>query len=496
VTRLDFALPSFRRIAWVSDAARARWEPRIAAFGRAWTQIEWRSVVAGIRRCAVVYVSPVDLLDLSLSCAQSGLCALPIAIEAVPRAYAARSLPAEPGRSFQYRVVVGSPADVAAFAAAREANDERATGALLGYPACCVAFFERVWKQEAFIDTTWAMATNGSDEPTSRVVEIAAPPEANVLLRWIGVRLVPHLPCSAACEPSAALGAALAETGRALGYDTEVEDALALLAAPLEWSALHGLAEIRTPVVKICADTDATAEKYVVRQQGSALPDEAARGVAFPYRTNPGVALTRSRPHAAGLEARLALEALPSWHYEDNGFRTRAQMHAAHDAVTAVVALVAGERPAAVLDLGCGNGELLRRIVGAWPHLTPYGIDKRPERIRRAGIVLPALGANAAVANLFEPDRYWPADRRFGVVLLMPGRLIEATPGRRALLLATIAARSDAVVLYGYGHLLRSYGSIAEMAAAAGIACIEATSNGYAALADLASFTARAEATS
>ena len=50
--RLSYVLPDFTRISWVSDKARATWEPRIQRIGNAWSEIEWRSVLSGRRRCA------------------------------------------------------------------------------------------------------------------------------------------------------------------------------------------------------------------------------------------------------------------------------------------------------------------------------------------------------------------------------------------------------------------------------------------------------------
>ena len=54
--RLSYVLPDFTRISWVSDQARATWEPRIQRIGHAWSEIEWRSVLNGSRRCALTSV--------------------------------------------------------------------------------------------------------------------------------------------------------------------------------------------------------------------------------------------------------------------------------------------------------------------------------------------------------------------------------------------------------------------------------------------------------
>ena len=60
---------------------------------------------------------------------------------------------------------------------------------------------------------------------------------------------------------------------------------------PASWSALHGIAQVKTPVLKVSTRTDATAHEFVVRRPGRRMPDEAAAGLVFPFRTpeRPGV---------------------------------------------------------------------------------------------------------------------------------------------------------------------------------------------------------------
>ena len=70
----------------------------------------------------------------------------------------------------------------------------------------------------------------------------------------------------------------------------------------VEWSGLHGIAEIKTPVLKISARTDATAQKYTVRWSGTGYPDEGATGLRFPYRA------PARKPMAEGRRFRRALE--------------------------------------------------------------------------------------------------------------------------------------------------------------------------------------------
>ncbi|HEY9420080.1 MAG TPA: hypothetical protein VIW92_01575 [Thermoanaerobaculia bacterium] len=288
--RLGFLLPDFTRLAWVNDAARSVWEPRFRRITRAWWEIEWRSVAAGLRPCAVVVASPDDLLGWPAVWLRQGLCFLPLEIQGAPEG------------SLVFRLVLGLPRDLAAFEEASRTQDHAEVGRLLGHPACCYESFRRVWIEDGLVDATWAMAVASSaPEPGAAAIEVAGPPPANILWRWMGIRAVPHLPCRADCGPSVQLGERMIEIGRTAGYAEEMEWLLDILSWPVEWSALHGIAEIKTPVVKVATRTDATAVKYVVRRPGDRMPAEGAHGLGFPYRppAHPRIA---SRPATSNVQ--------------------------------------------------------------------------------------------------------------------------------------------------------------------------------------------------
>jgi hypothetical protein len=44
--RLNFVLPEFTKLSWVSDSTQEVWEPRLGRITKAWLQIEWLSVGA------------------------------------------------------------------------------------------------------------------------------------------------------------------------------------------------------------------------------------------------------------------------------------------------------------------------------------------------------------------------------------------------------------------------------------------------------------------
>ncbi len=300
--RLPFSLPDFTRLSWASERARDVWQPRIERITKAWLEIEWRAAAANVRACAVRPMWLRDLVAEAPVWAEAGLGALPLALEGAGDSdYSAVSESLRVDGPFRVRVVIGAIEDLAAFKRAWDDADQHRIGSMLGYPPCCREFFHDVWVEKGMVDPTWpmAVASAGADEET-RHVEIGGPPEVNILWRWMGVRAVAHLPCRSDCDASVELGRRMLAVGREAGFEEEVDWLLEILSWPLEWSALHGIAEVKTPVLKVTTMTDATPYEYVVRRAGTRFPREGARGLEFPYRASRR-ALSSSRAFERGL---------------------------------------------------------------------------------------------------------------------------------------------------------------------------------------------------
>ena len=487
--RLAFALPDFTRLMWVSEGARAVWAPRLRRITQAWLEIEWFAVAEGVRACAVTAVSPEGFVEKAATWLARGLNVLPLEIQGTAETYASTPVATELGKPFVYRVVVGRSEDLRDFHRAWEANDQVTIGRLLGYPPCCFAFFRRVWVDEGMIDTTWPMAVDTVGPGNgAREVSVQGSPEANILWRWMGVRAVPHLPCRFDCEPTVAFGRRLLEVGRAAGYADEVEWLLEILRWPVEWSALHGIAEIRTPVLKVSSRTDATATKYVVRRQGDGYPVEGARGLGFPFPVPGGALYTQSLAFRRGLEhgsARVPpAQPTPDWYATDNGFGSVAAMEAAHAPIVAAATRLLGSAGGDVLDLGCGNGALLRTIRAAAPGAIPFGIDRDPGRIAHARELHPGFAGHFRVGDLLDPESPWAAERRYALILLMPGRLVEAGPDKAARLRESLARSGTRLLVYAYGDWLTRYGSLRALAETAGLRMSDSEENATAGLAE------------
>jgi hypothetical protein len=245
---------------------------------------------------------------------------VPLEIQGAGTSYANTAGALEAGRPFAFRTIIGRLEDLQAFRAAWKSSDETTLGRLLGYPSCCTAFFRRVWVEDAMLDTTWPMASASvSASNGTRTVTVGGPPEANILWRWMGVRAVPHLPCRFDCQATVELAHQLVAVGREAGYREEMDWLGEILGWPVEWSALHGIAEVRTPILKVSTRTDATPVAYVVRRPADGYPAEGARGLRFPYRSPPKPRVTESLSFRRGLSQVLQpIESVetsrPGWH--------------------------------------------------------------------------------------------------------------------------------------------------------------------------------------
>lgn len=300
--RLNFRLPDFTRYIWVSENARTSWEPSISKAVKAQQDIEWLSVAYGVRPCALQIIAAEDLVSFASRITEFDLSIVPVQIIGRSKTYQSLPLKVQPGQPFSYRCVIGKIENIKAFKNAWDKRDDFLIGKLLGFPDCCANFFVDAWVKQELIDTTWNMALNSTNQTSPFFCEVEGPTELNILLRWLGVRVVPHLPCSFNCNPSLEFALKLLEVGNKEGYADSIKLTQEMLSWPVEWSALHGIAEIKTPLVKISTCTDATKIKYIVRRKGVNYPIEGISGINFPYKTNNPALLTLSRSYRRGIE--------------------------------------------------------------------------------------------------------------------------------------------------------------------------------------------------
>jgi SAM-dependent methyltransferase len=301
----------------------------------------------------------------------------------------------------------------------------------------------------------------------ARVLDVRGTAPANILWRWACVRAVPHLPCAFDCPATVDFGNRMLRVGVEAGYAEEMGWIEEILSWPVEWTALHGIAEIKTPVLKIVTRTDATASRYVVRHAGTGWPREGATGLRFPFQVPERALVSDSAGFHRGLEHPITLTRKPTrpdWYHRDNGFSSRHGMDRAHGPLVSAAREALEGRTGAVIDLGCGNGALLSKIVAGRDGLVAFGVDRSAPALAHARELQPAFAANFVLSDLFDCAA-WASGRRYALALLMIGRLHEAPELQARQLLDTARTFCDAVLLYVYpGYSERSLLDLARQA--------------------------------
>jgi hypothetical protein len=299
----NVALPDFLRVAWVSDRAREVWMPRLKRVVAAWGLMERESVLCGIRKCALERRS-TDVQPTEVTVIRG---AISLKLES-PQISGSLSLDTSrrdvTSSDSSSHFVVGDARYVGELRSAWLTQDHDAIGQLLGYPSCCIRAYCERYAESDSKEPIWAIANadEKTGEPLKRHVEVGLGESAcNVLWRALGIRAVPHLPCRFDCDASVDVSGRFFGLANGLGLTAEWDWLIQILTWPVEWSALHGVAEVKTPILKFTTITDATASKVAVSWLGTAYPVEGARAVRFPYQTPERLQVTESPAHQRGL---------------------------------------------------------------------------------------------------------------------------------------------------------------------------------------------------
>lgn len=491
--RRENKLPEWTRIIWASSSAKVLWEPRMQRIGALMAELELLTVEMGFRQAAWIFVTPEELVERTAAFANRGLMLYPLQRVGQFGSYASTGKPYQEGKPWHYRAVVfaaglKAAGDLAQYFLAGGDND--AIGKLLGYPACCREFFQQVWVEEHWLDTTWPMAERtgveskqhdhvvfeagtGTLNPDMRLLRFSGNVRwpANILGRWAGVRAVPWLPCSLACR--ATVEAWDTHWGPlAVDTDPEAVDWLrTLLQASWKWSALHGIAEIETPIFKVSTRTDACDEVHTVEYVGAHELEAGATGTRFPYHAPQAPQLTKGKSFAAGLEALgmvpLGQEKEDGRLWTQNGFDAHQDMEEAHAVL--FHALSQGYTPAGtgyIMDPGCGNGHLLEKIGFSYPNLTCCGIECMRSRAIAAYERLPGREEECVVCGTLGDLDNWRA-REYDLVLMMPGRLLELEPPIRNGVLYYLKEHARQLLVYAYND--QKYANLEDYARDAGL---------------------------
>jgi len=284
----DLDLKPFLRTVWVNQKARDHWERPIQEISSLVQRLEILSVLEDQRACATTTISARELINFTSQ--YPDLIFKPIRLAKKFSGFAHKHEdPTSEDKDFYIHLVISKQLYHAnQFYEAYQKGNHDIQGELLGFPKCCRDFFTNVWAK-GYIDPIWQMKGRTNIHPHS-----------NPLLRYLGVRLSFHIPCSFHCEETIKVAQErlkLIENDKSimlteallhmpikwdfLNVLTQIRTPLslirlmeALLSMPMEWDCWHGIAQIKTPLFWIITSSTPTEERYQVKIKGNFKPRE------------------------------------------------------------------------------------------------------------------------------------------------------------------------------------------------------------------------------
>ncbi len=379
---------------WTSPESHELFAPKLALAKAGWDELEPMSVSSGVRPSALLSLTAEELVSASKAIIREGLeivvlGQMPIANSSVNSYSSNAPRVGTPG----FRAALCRPGLSKAWLKAWEQEDDETIGELLGFPSCCRKFFQDQWKKNRQVDPTHVM-DGGPDGAW----------EVNIMLRWLGVRLVPHLPCSWNCAESLKLAQSLFELGMKSGMQREMSALYEILSLPMSYSLKNGIGFVETEHFRFAFTSDMLV-----------------------------------------LGTEISRKASPK-HWEDNGFHDPGEMLRAHSLIERVVAGL--PKPHWIVDLGCGDGTLLVRLKGHCEEV--FGCDSNELRVSHGLQRYPGL--NITTCRIQDLNSVCVPPQESSLALLMPGRLPEMSPEDAAEVKVLLKSYSN-VILYSYGDL-------------------------------------------
>ncbi|TMP29007.1 hypothetical protein CWB99_09560 [Pseudoalteromonas rubra] len=290
--RLNFKLPAFFRWAWVSDQARTLWAPKINAIRDLVPHVFAEAVLSGHYPCALLELTQKQADNLRLATQRH-------------RQLTIIRLPPSTLNLFSNRPywLCCLENDAEQFLTAWQQADLKSIYSLINAPQCCTNFNHDLEYLYQCQDPTYlsaAHALNSNEQLLNITFENA--PLLNQTFKKLGVSTLSYAPCSPNCQHALVQAENWMALAGDMGYTSLLNDMLTLFGAPCAWTAMHGIAEIKTPLLKISTNTDATRDKFTVNYLSETDIEGAATGLGFPFKNNCKSAITQSKSFQRGMD--------------------------------------------------------------------------------------------------------------------------------------------------------------------------------------------------
>ncbi len=255
----SFRMPRFLRVAWASERLRGEWQPRLRCAREALRRTRIQALSNRRLDGRIVDVSNTVIRRLTVELSAEGCAVVPL-----------------------HRTDSNGTYLLARLDAIKRLDDALRLGDLFGFsvacglPECCA--HAHASRRLSTWSSVSATRDDSSQVDVAETLNVKLTITENIFLERLGLMLSPFLPCRSSCK-HAQLHAA-----QALEYlSKEARDIISeVLAWSLRWSSLHGITELRLPVLRAIHDDVSYMEERVVLRHGES-PSGMPRGVVFPF---------------------------------------------------------------------------------------------------------------------------------------------------------------------------------------------------------------------
>ncbi|WP_238915816.1 radical SAM protein [Clostridium sp. YIM B02555] len=259
-----FKIPSFVEYSFVGEKQYLYWKSRIFNIRIALARIGILSVSNGVVPISLIRVPTDRLFEFHEYAAKHK-----VHLKLLPRRK----------EDIFERVIVGKSLDLETFHKSLNNEDYNLIYKLLGASYCCLKNLQDKYNNDytSVIDLT-APLDNYISENQIQYNQIL-----NIFFRPLGIDLLGYLPCTLHCEKSNKLVNTKLILGRENGMKNEVDWLEEMLSWPLEWSSLHGIAELKTGILRLSNNSFFSNNKITIQYNGNRISSNAARGLSFVY---------------------------------------------------------------------------------------------------------------------------------------------------------------------------------------------------------------------
>ena len=207
---------------------------QVSKASRLFGKIEYQTVLQGQRKATTDHLYLDNLKEKIDKFNRDGLVFTPCQRSGFYQGFAHKHKEVKPGEPYYwFGAVTRTVEDGLIFKEAEAKNDSQTIGGLLGYPECCTKYFSKTFSGN--YDPVWCGHS-----------DVVGEPEINILLRYFGIRIVSHLPCSPYCEGTLKIARERVDIANKIDPET-TEWVLEYLSSPMTWNSYHGVVEVDTP---------------------------------------------------------------------------------------------------------------------------------------------------------------------------------------------------------------------------------------------------------